>query len=165
MMETLVVEKLREPISGYLCFSIGNWIWKLFFQIIYRFQVFWYQGFVYKLKCYDYSCWKLDMNNYSTTQREHETFENCFFVKIGLSNSKKKLFNLFQWNVFKNDEKWFLFHLKSSFHSQDIQIFVLTFWSCRKKNLIRKIRLLPKVATSTWLTNNYNTHIVQCLTN
>ena len=26
----------------------------------------------------------------------------------------------------------FLFHLKSSFRSQDIQVFVLTFWSCSK---------------------------------
>ena len=33
---------------------------------------------------------------------------------------------------FKNDEKCSLFHLKSLFRSQDIQIFVLTFCSCRK---------------------------------
>ena len=26
----------------------------------------------------------------------------------------------------------FLFHLKSSFRSQDIKVFFLTFWSCRK---------------------------------
>ena len=36
------------------------------------------------------------------------------------------------WKPFKNDDKCFLFHLKSSFRSQDIQFFVLTFWSCRK---------------------------------
>ena len=30
--------------------------------------------------------------------------------------------------AFKNDEKCFLFHLKSSFRSQDIYIFVLTFF-------------------------------------
>ena len=37
------------------------------------------------------------------------------------------------------DEKWFLFHLKSSFCSQDIYIFVLTFCSCRENGLIRNI--------------------------
>ena len=36
------------------------------------------------------------------------------------------------WKLFKNDEKGFLFHVNSSFCSQDIQVFVLTFWSCRK---------------------------------
>ena len=36
------------------------------------------------------------------------------------------------WKSFKNDEKCFLFHLKSSFCSQDISIFFLTFWSCTK---------------------------------
>ena len=36
------------------------------------------------------------------------------------SQLQKKLFHLLQWKSFKNDEKWFLFHLKSSFSSQDI---------------------------------------------
>ena len=45
-------------------------------------------------------------------------------------------------------EKCFLFHLKSSFRSQDIQIFVLTFWACRKNGLIRKIKLISKFMTS-----------------
>ena len=36
------------------------------------------------------------------------------------------------WKPFKNDEKYFLLHLKSSSFSLDIQIFVLNFWSCRK---------------------------------
>ena len=35
-----------------------------------------------------------------------------------------------------------LFHLKSSFRSQDISVFVMTFWSSRKNGLIRKIRLI-----------------------
>ena len=39
---------------------------------------------------------------------------------------------LANWKDFKNDEKCFLFLLKSSFHSQDISIFVLIFCSCRK---------------------------------
>ena len=44
---------------------------------------------------------------------------------------KKSLFYLLQWKLLKNDEKSFLFHIKSSLLSQDIQILVLTFWSCR----------------------------------
>ena len=49
---------------------------------------------------------------------------------------------------FKNDEKYFLFHLKSSFRSQDIYVFVLTFWACSKNGLIRKISLTSKFMTS-----------------
>ena len=67
--------------------------------------------------------------------------------KVGLSLSKKNYFYLLQWKPFKNNEKRFLFHLKSSFHSQDIWIFVLTFWSCRGNGLIRKIRLISKFLT------------------
>ena len=37
-----------------------------------------------------------------------------------------------KWKPFKNDEKCFLFHLRSSFLSQDILVFVLTFWSRKK---------------------------------
>ena len=33
------------------------------------------------------------------------------------------------WKLFKNNEKYFLFNLKSSFRSQDIQVFALTFLS------------------------------------
>ena len=45
---------------------------------------------------------------------------------------------------FKNNEKCLLFYLISFFRSQDIYIFVLTFWSCRKNDLIRNIKLIPK---------------------
>ena len=40
-------------------------------------------------------------------------------IKVGLS-SPKKLRYLLHWKLFKNDEERFLFHLKSSFLSQDI---------------------------------------------
>ena len=40
--------------------------------------------------------------------------------KVGLLLSKKSLCCLLYWKPFKNDEKCFLFHLKSSFPSQDI---------------------------------------------
>ena len=60
----------------------------------------------------------------------------------------------------------FLFHLKSSFCSQDTQVFVLTFWACRKNSLIRKIRLDFEIYDITaWLTMNYNTHIAQYVMN
>ena len=49
-----------------------------------------------------------------------------FFLKVGLSSSKK--YFLFASVIpFKNDGKCFSFHLKRSFCSQDIYIFVLTF--------------------------------------
>ena len=40
---------------------------------------------------------------------------------------------------FINDQKCFLFHPKNSFCSQDIYVFVLTFWSCRKNHLIKTL--------------------------
>ena len=64
-----------------------------------------------------------------------------------LPNKILQFFNLLQWKSFKNDEKYFLFHLKSSFPDQVIWIFVLTFWSCRKKGLIGKVRLISKFFT------------------
>ena len=45
-------------------------------------------------------------------------------------------------STFKNNEKCFLFHLKSNFRSHDTQIFVLTFWS------FKNIRLISKFMTS-----------------
>ena len=41
-------------------------------------------------------------------------------IRFGLWPSKNKLFYLLQWNSFKNDEKYFLFYLKSCFRSKDI---------------------------------------------
>ena len=42
----------------------------------------------------------------------------------------------------------FLFYVKSSFRSQDIEIFVKTFWLCRKNGLVKKITLPSKFMTS-----------------
>ena len=42
----------------------------------------------------------------------------------------------------------FDFILKALFRSEDIYIFVLTFWACRKNDLIKKIRLILKFVTS-----------------
>ena len=40
------------------------------------------------------------------------------WIKVGLSPSEKKMFYLLLWNPFTSDGKCFLFHLKSSFHSE-----------------------------------------------
>ena len=50
--------------------------------------------------------------------------------------------------LFKNDEKCFLFHHKNSFRTQDNQVVVMTFWSCRKNDSIRKTSLISKSITS-----------------
>ena len=52
-----------------------------------------------------------------------------YFLKLG--SHIKFVFNFICFNekYFKNDKRWFLFHVKSSFLSKDIFIFVLT---CRK---------------------------------
>ena len=64
------------------------------------------------------------------------------------SHLPEKLFYLLQWKPFKNDEKRFLFHLNSSFHSQDIWIFVLNSRPYRKNGLTWKIRLISNFMTS-----------------
>ena len=42
----------------------------------------------------------------------------------------------------------FYFILKALFCSQDVYVFVLTLWSCRKKDFIRKIELISKFMAS-----------------
>ena len=54
-------------------------------------------------------------------------FPGKIFLKVRLSASKNFFYYLHRRKPFKNDEKCFLFHFKSSFRSQDILIFVLTF--------------------------------------
>ena len=65
-------------------------------------------------------------------------------VTVWLSPCKKNLCYLLDWKLFKNNEKCFLFHLKSSFCSQDISVFLTTFGLCRKSRLISKITLTSK---------------------
>ena len=62
------------------------------------------------------------------------------------------------------------FHLKSSFRSQNIKVFVTTFWSCKKNGLsrtwsytnsmIRNIRLTSKFMTSQPDLQTIATHIL-----
>ena len=62
------------------------------------------------------------------------------------SHLPEKRFYLLQRQPFRNDEKCFLFHFKSSLNSQDSYIFVLSFRTCKKTGLIRKIRLISKIS-------------------
>ena len=62
--------------------------------------------------------------------------------KVGLS-PWKKLFCVNE-SFLKMMKKCFLHHVKSSFCSQDIENFILIFWSCRKSSLIWKMRLISK---------------------
>ena len=52
--------------------------------------------------------------------RKHEVLVYKACVRYFLSN----FYFFIKWHALKNYEKYFLFHLKSSFHSPDIQIFV-----------------------------------------
>ena len=77
-------------------------------------------------------------------------FVRMFTLKVlrfGLSPSKKICVICFIKSPLKVIKKCFLFHLKSSFHSQDIWVFIKTFWSFRKNSLIRIIRLTSKFLT------------------
>ena len=67
---------------------------------------------------------------------------------VWFSPSKKIYFYLICWKPFKNDEKYFFFHLKTSFHSLGISIRVLIFWLFKRNDLIRVLRLILKFLTS-----------------
>ena len=60
-------------------------------------------------------------------------------IKVGLSPSKKKLYYLLDWKPVKNDEKYFLFDLKSSFRSPHIFKFLSRLFGRRKNGLIKVI--------------------------
>ena len=83
------------------------------------------------------------------------------------SHLPRNFFYVLQWKpfkkLFKNDEKCFLFHVKSSFCLWDICIFILTFWLYRKR-LTKKAMVNFKIYDVTdWTSNNYNKHIAQYL--
>ena len=52
--------------------------------------------------------------------------EICIEIKINLKLVSAIFYFFTKWQPFKNCEKWVLFHLKSSFRSRDIQIFVFS---------------------------------------
>ena len=64
------------------------------------------------------------------------------------------------WNPFKINMKCFLFQLKSSFCSKDIEVFVLIFRSCRKTAWLKDKFNFKFYKVTAWLTNNCSTHIL-----
>ena len=61
---------------------------------------------------------------------------------------QKNCFTCCSESLFIMMKNTFLFHLKSSFGSEGMQFFVLTFWSYGKNGFIRNIRLVSKFMTS-----------------
>ena len=69
-----------------------------------------------------------------------------------------------RWKPFKNHEKCFLFHFKSSLRSQDIYVFLSWLFVYAAKQLDKKYKVnLKSYDVTAWLTNICNTHIVQYL--
>ena len=66
-------------------------------------------------------------------------------IKVRLSPSQRNCFIYSSESPLKMMKICFFFHLTSFFHSHDISIFVLTFWSCRKNGSIRKIRIVSNL--------------------
>ena len=92
--------------------------------------------------------------NYTFSQNFHtrKLDEITVFYAVGpIVNNVLKVYSQVwvNWMPSTNYEKRFLFHLKSSFRSQDISIFVLTFlyWHLAKR-LVRKLRLFSNFVTS-----------------
>ena len=85
------------------------------------------------------------------------------YFKFGLSPSKKNCFVCLTETPLKMmKEKCFSFHLKSSFCSKDVLIFVLNFWSHIKNDLIRKVKLISELIT---LQPGYQTITIHILPN
>ena len=87
-------------------------------------------------------------------------FELSFYIsiKIGLSPSKKNCVICFIESPLKVMKNAFYFILKAPFVLEIFKFFLMTFWSCRKNGLIRKVNFKIHEVTA-WLTNNYNTRI------
>ena len=79
---------------------------------------------------------------------------NNLINKLHLNLRSGTIFD--QWKLFKNDQKC-LFGLKSSFRSQ--YLFLMTSWSYRKSNYIRKIRLISKSMRSQRGQKTIATHL------
>ena len=81
--------------------------------------------FVINLQVYSELHWKTKIITSSWNIIEH--------LKGTFSKVHSQVWDSFcNWKPFKNDEKFFLFHLKIFSWSQDIWTIVLTFWSCRE---------------------------------
>ena len=150
----IIWAKYDLPIINLVCESVWftiNGLWKCYF-LIFAFFVFpnfkwllskilwkkteWISRVLVKLY-YVTNIFDLQIlyNDTTVLLELFEIYTEMHFFSVSFFGNRKRL---------KNNEKCFLFQLKSSFRSQDIQMFVLTFWSCGKNGLIRKIRLISK---------------------
>ena len=80
------------------------------------------------------------------------------FIKGTLSGLRQFLANEILLKTMKNQ---YLFHLKSSFSSQDIYTFVLTFSSCIKTALLENKVNFKTYDGTIWETNSCNTKIAE----
>ena len=69
--------------------------------------------------CFGFNDYPRRVSSIKNPKKERVDCLLLFKFKVKRSPSKIKLRYLFHWKVFKSDEEWFLFHLKSSFLSQD----------------------------------------------
>ena len=81
------------------------------------------------------------------TESSLKMFKNAFYICIKSNSHLPKRICLIE-SLLKMIKNAFYFIFKSSFRSLDIEVFVMTFWTCRKNGLIRKIRLTSKFITS-----------------
>ena len=121
---------------------------KFFMNCLKMLEITWI-CFIYNIFCFQKFC------EYKRT--EIRSYKNENIEKKLLSNTRKNKFskaqsmvetNFGNWKPFKNDKKYFLFSLKFSFFSQDIEVFYLDFLAMYKNSLIRKITLILKFMTS-----------------
>ena len=83
-------------------------------------------------------------------------------MKVGLSPSGKNCVICFIESPLKIMKNAFYFILKALFILKIFKVFVMTFWSCSKKGVIRKIH--DKIHDVTGrITNTFNTHIAKYL--
>ena len=99
----------------------------LFYKIFLKIQVHLFFG------CFVICIYCIDSVTSVTFYRPSPSKKYCYFL---------------HWKPFKTNGKCFLFYLNSSFHSEDISVFVTTFRSCRENGLIRRIRLTLKFMAS-----------------
>ena len=109
--------------SAFSTYPSGKTRFKTFCVLIFHISI----SLVFTVLCFEFNVILMDLKAHSQILRRR-TFGNL-----------KSL---------KNDEKYFLFHWKSSFRSQDIYLFILTFWSCIKMAwLKKKIRSISSFMT------------------
>ena len=124
--------KLSVCLLGKLLIK-SDWFFLFFFDLLFSFTMMYLHT---KL-----SFLKVKIQNFNTEIQKQRTIWIWALPQVFNSQSLKV-------GLPKNDEKCFLRQVKSSFRSQDIYVFVLTFRVCGKNGLVRKIRLISKFMTS-----------------